>query len=1021
MELIEKLTEEGILNEEEAGIIEKKAETTGKTPEEVLLSGKTVTEEELFRIKSKTTGFPLKGEIIPGNISEDILRIIPEDSASYYKMVALNRTGGEIEIGMVYPENLKAQEALKFMLRRDGYSYNVQLITITDFWDVFSLYGSPVEKISTKIVEKLVEKEIISKKEALLLEKEAEKKGKTPEEVLLSENTITEEELFDLKSEAVGFPLKKDSEINEDVALGIDIINNESANHYKMMPIGRSDNDEIEIGMVYPENLKAQEALKFISRQNIFSYKIYLITFTTFKKLKDKKGVEVGGEGVSFLKKLEERGLLDEKKVLFVEKESEEREKTKEEVILDENIIEEEELFQVKGEFLGIEFRKEIDESHILEEDLKSFPEDMIDHYKMIPIGRSDENELEIGMVYPEDKRAEEALALALQEDQTTYKKYLISFNDFEKIKKKAKSIGKEFASALSEVLVKEGLIEKEKMQEIDEKAEQEEKSREEFILEEGLLEEDQLFEIKSRALDVPFKERVNVNRIAEDILRVIPEDSANFYKMAPLLKEDNEIEIGMVYPENLRAREALNFLARRDNFSYKISLISFNTFEEIIKEYRTLSKEMEDVLDDISLEIDDSDEVSIDMDQDVGRLAEEAPIVKVVAVILRNAIEGGASDIHIEPAREKMKIRFRVDGILYSSLYLPMNIHLAIVARIKILAGMKIDEQRMPQDGRFSTKRGDKNIDFRVSTFPTTLGEKIVIRVLDPTEGMKSLDELGVLGRNLQIIQQSIKKPVGMTLVTGPTGSGKSTTLYSILGILNQEQYNIVTLEDPVEYFVDGVNQSQVNPEIGYVFAKGLRQILRQDPDVIMVGEIRDEETAELAIHAALTGHMVLSTLHTNSAIGSIPRLIDMGIKPFLLPPAVNSLMSQRLVRRLCDHCKEQVEPMEEIRMMISEELEKIPKASLAGFEIPKPLKIYTAKGCKYCSEEGVVGRISINEVLKMSPEIGEIVMQNPTERELEIEARKQGMITLKQDGMLKVVQGLTTLEEVLRATEEK
>jgi len=623
-------------------------------------------------------------------------------------------------------------------------------------------------------------------------------------------------------------------------------------------------------------------------------------------------------------------------------------------------------------------------------------------------------------MVYPENLRAEEALSLIF-EDQNSYQIFLISPTRFNELAKNVKSFNREKRSTLAERLVAENIISEEKAREIEAEVDSSGKTTEEVLLEKKLIDEEKLFDLKSEILDVPFVKNVDIRNISEDLLRVIPEDSVNYYKMVPTGKNGDEIEIGMVYPENLRAKEALKFLSRRDGFSYQISLITLSVFEEILKEYRTLIKEVGEVLEDIDIDIDEVDETPINMDQDVGRLAEEAPIVKVVAVVLRNAIEGSASDIHIEPGREKLKVRFRVDGILYSSLYLPMTIHLAVIARIKILAGLKIDEQRLPQDGRFSTKRGGQNIDFRVSTFPTTLGEKVVIRVLDPKEGLKTLEELGIMDRNLQILKQSFKRPTGMTLVTGPTGSGKSTTLYSILGILNQEKVNIVTLEDPVEYFIGGVNQSQVHPEIGYVFAKGLRQILRQDPDIIMVGEIRDDETAELAIHAALTGHMVLSTLHTNNAIGAVPRLIDMGIKPFLIPPAINTLMSQRLVRKLCDKCKEQITPSEEIKTLVMKEIENIPDFIRKDIKIPSPFKIYVAKGCKACSEEGITGRISINEILRMTPELGEITMKNPTEKELQAEAKKQGMITLKQDGMLKVIQGYTTIEEVLRATEEK
>jgi type IV pilus assembly protein PilB len=532
---------------------------------------------------------------------------------------------------------------------------------------------------------------------------------------------------------------------------------------------------------------------------------------------------------------------------------------------------------------------------------------------------------------------------------------------------------------------------------------------------------EDDLFEVKSDILDIPIKSDINTETIMESVLKLVPEDTANYYKMVPFGKIGDVVEVGMIAPENLRAREALRFLSRRNNFSYEIYLITLTTFRDISKQYRTFASEVGEALEDLDIEItDEAKGEGIDMEKDIEKLAEEAPIVKIVTVLLRNAIEGRASDIHIEPTRTKLKVRFRVDGKLHASLFLPIETHLATVARIKILSGLKIDEQRLPQDGRFSAKMEGRSIDFRVSTFPTTLGEKVVIRSLDPAEGLKSMSDLGVTGKNLQILKSSIRRPTGMTLVTGPTGSGKTTTLYSALHTLNNESVNIVTLEDPVEYFIDGVSQSQVNSDIGYVFASGLRQILRQDPDIIMVGEIRDEETADLAVHASLTGHMVLSTLHTNNALGVIPRLIDMGIKPYLIPPALNTAMAQRLVRRICDKCKEPIVPTEEMRILITEELRSVSTEALKDYGVSSlsNMKLYKPKGCRYCSEEGYTGRIGIYEALRMTPDLGEIIMKSPTEKELTAEAKSQRMVTLRQDGIIKAITGYTTIEEVLRVT---
>jgi type IV pilus assembly protein PilB len=403
-------------------------------------------------------------------------------------------------------------------------------------------------------------------------------------------------------------------------------------------------------------------------------------------------------------------------------------------------------------------------------------------------------------------------------------------------------------------------------------------------------------------------------------------------------------------------------------------------------------------------------------------RVMAEAPITKIVAVMLRHAQEGMASDIHIEPSENEVRIRFRVDGILYTSIILPKNIHSSVATRIKILSNLKIDETRIPQDGRFHSVIDGKKIDFRVSTFPTSFGEKVVLRLLDPTIGLLNFEQLGLSGYNLKVMQEGIERPFGMILITGPTGSGKTTTLYAILNVLNQTGVNIVSLEDPIEYNIEGINQSQIKPEIGYTFASGLRSILRQDPDIKMVGEIRDEETADLATHSALTGHIVLSTLHTNNAIGVIPRLIDMGVSGFLLPSAVNIAMAQRLIRRLCPQCKKEVDPLPRAKEMIEKELAQIPEQTRKEYLdiLNKGIKIWEAPGCKFCAGKGTKGRIAIYEALHMTPQLDRIIIEGVTETKILEESRRQGMLTMRQDGFLKVLAGTVSLEEVLEAVEE-
>ena len=573
----------------------------------------------------------------------------------------------------------------------------------------------------------------------------------------------------------------------------------------------------------------------------------------------------------------------------------------------------------------------------------------------------------------------------------------------------------------LIQQLVKKGILEKEKAASLDFEIKSSGKKEEEVILEKGIVPENFLFDLKSENLKIPLKEVV-ASEIPLKILELIPEESARYYKIVPLAKRDNFLEIGMVSPEDLKAQEALKFLARQGKFSYKVFLITLTSFNNLLKQYRTLKREVSRALEELETELrEEKREVRVMKAAEFERLAEEAPIIKMVAVILRHAVEGGASDIHIEPTKDKSRVRFRVDGILYSSIFLPLSVHSAIVARIKILANLKIDETRIPQDGRFSTRFDSKDIDFRVSTFPTSLGEKVVIRVLDPAEGLKSFEELGLERRNFEMVKAAIKKPYGLILATGPTGCGKTTTLYTILNLLNKEGVNIVTLEDPIEYFIGGVNQSQIRPEIGYSFSQGLRQVVRQDPDIIMVGEIRDEETAALAINAALTGHIVLSTLHTNNAVGVIPRLIDMKVKPFLIPPALSIAIAQRLVAKLCPACKKKVKARKEVKDLILSEVESLPQIIKKEVKIPSPLMVYEAKGCKKCNFRGFAGRIGVFEVMSMTDELAAIILRTPEEQKIIQEASRQGMITMKQDGILKVLDGITTTEEVLRVAEEK
>ncbi|OHA59816.1 MAG: hypothetical protein A2589_03180 [Candidatus Vogelbacteria bacterium RIFOXYD1_FULL_46_19] len=512
---------------------------------------------------------------------------------------------------------------------------------------------------------------------------------------------------------------------------------------------------------------------------------------------------------------------------------------------------------------------------------------------------------------------------------------------------------------------------------------------------------------------------QLNGNRISFDILKFIPEDAAGYYKFIPLDFKDGVLQVGMVDPDNIEARDALQFIASKSNLPFKIFLISEENFTEALKSYEALGGQVDEALDAFAAEIEadkkDSTELLKDGEQKASsktpNIIEEAPVTKIVGVILQHATEGNASDIHIEPTTEQVRVRFRVDGVLYTSLFLPKAVQEAVVARIKILTNMKLDEKRKPQDGRFSAKIDGRKIDFRVSTFPTYFGEKVVLRILDPDKKLISLASVGFVGEQLAQIDAVIKKPHGLVLLTGPTGSGKTTTLYAMLNALDKEQANVVSLEDPIEYDIAGINQSQVQADINYTFASGLRSILRQDPDIIMVGEIRDKETATLAIQASLTGHLVFSTIHTNSAIGVVPRLIDMGVDPFLIPPTLVMAIGQRLVPLLCPEARNPVPVEGSIKMMIDKQLSDLPE--IFRREIMIPDMVYEAKSTASCPS-GTKGRTAVFEFITMDRDLEHLILKSPSEDDIYNHVRAKGFTSMKEDAMRKAFAGQISFTEV-------
>lgn len=547
------------------------------------------------------------------------------------------------------------------------------------------------------------------------------------------------------------------------------------------------------------------------------------------------------------------------------------------------------------------------------------------------------------------------------------------------------------------------------------------EENLDKFILTNNILDEENLAKIKGEYFGIKYID-LNGKKINYDFLHIIPHEVAENYKIVCFEKEGEKINVGLAEPESFKAIEAVDFLAKENNFSIDYFIISDNSFKIAMRQYEPLKKEVNQLLDIAQEEHDKEEKEEQKESPGIEEVIKGAPVSKMVSVILRHAVEGKASDIHIEPSGDKTRVRYRIDGMLGTSLILPSYIHSTVVARIKILSNLKIDESRIPQDGRMRLIIDNKTIDFRVSTMPLTGKEKVVMRILDTSGGVLTLEQLGFNERQIKIINKNIGKPTGMTLVTGPTGSGKSTTLYAILNIVNKECVNIITLEDPVEYTMEGINQSQINPNINYTFATGLRAILRQDPNIVMVGEIRDGETAELAVHAALTGHSVLSTLHTNDAVGSIPRLLDMKVESFLLSSTLNAIIAQRLVRKICNYCKEEITVAAELEEGIRKILKDSPKCDISSnININDRLIFYRGKGCGKCGNTGYKGRSVISEVLDVTDAIKKLIAEGFNDLEkIEVALKEQNMLSIKQDGFIKALEGKTTIEEIMRVSKE-
>ena len=543
--------------------------------------------------------------------------------------------------------------------------------------------------------------------------------------------------------------------------------------------------------------------------------------------------------------------------------------------------------------------------------------------------------------------------------------------------------------------------------------------SLESILIKRGVA-ESEIFEEKASMSKLPTR-KVS-DEVPYKVLKYVPEESARHYKFVPLGLKDGVLEVGLTDSNNLEALDALHFISAKNGVPYKIFLISETDFDKVLGMYEGFSGVVSQALEDLDTEIVTEEEQKDLTKRDKKKsdkkhageeevIKEDAPVTKIVATILQYAVGGDASDIHIEPIGDTVRVRFRVDGVLNTSLVLPIKVLKAVVARIKILSSMKLDEKRKPQDGRFSARIEGRKIEFRVSTFPLADGEKVVMRILDPTKGVRELGKIGFSKRNIGLIRSSLTKPYGLVLISGPTGSGKSSTLYAMLGEVERDKKNVVSLEDPIEYKIKGVSQSQVFPEIGYTFATGLRSVLRQDPDIIMVGEIRDKETADLAVQAALTGHLVFSTIHTNTAAGVIPRLVAMGIDPFLIAPTLTLVIAQRLVQTLCPDTGEAIPITGSLKLMLDKQFEDLPDKYKQEIKAAKQLyKINPTPSCP----NGTRGRIAVVEVFAMNKDIEDILLTNPVESEIYKIIRKDGMLTMKEDAIMKSIARIVPFEEV-------
>ncbi len=566
-------------------------------------------------------------------------------------------------------------------------------------------------------------------------------------------------------------------------------------------------------------------------------------------------------------------------------------------------------------------------------------------------------------------------------------------------------------ARKIGEILIEKGVITEDQLQEaLSIQAERPGRKIGEILIKQKYITESELKSALAEQFGLPFLPHIDISRIPEDAVNKIPINYARKNEVIPVEQRGNVVVIAISDPTNVSVVDDLQVLL--GTTVIPVVATSGEISNAINNAYNRATNAAGEMIED--LEGEELGTVTSELEEgepaDLLDSVDEAPIIRLVNSLLFQAVKQNVSDIHIEPFEKDVSIRYRIDGVLHNILKIPRRFHSSVVSRVKIMAGLNIAEKRLPQDGRIRTKVAGKDVDIRVSTIPTIFGERVVMRILDRSSVLLGLEEIGLSGDKLEKFKKLLRRSNGIILVTGPTGSGKTTTLYAALNKINSEDKNIMTIEDPVEYQLKGISQIQVNPKINLTFAAGLRSILRQDPDVVLVGEIRDFETAEIAIQASLTGHLVFSTLHTNDAPSAVTRLIDMGVEPYLISSSLVAVLAQRLVRTICPHCKVEYEPTDAELREIGIKREDL-----------KNGKLYRGQGCEYCMYTGYRGRTGIFELFIVSDRIRKMITQKKDASEIRKAAIEEGMSTLKEDGARKVIEGITTIEEVLRVTQEE